>query len=212
MRKKYELTDRGKIIIVVVIALIMILLALTIFNVGAWSDPVPPNDGQAHSDLPEADPPEDESSGISDEPLPDSSGLNPDDPDENGDIEQGSADQSGGHENEDPIFGPLSINLAEGTMSFLFSPSLQEVLDPETALVLSEFLTSPLNTNDAHILVEMPLLPEDDVSVIISAVSDAFAQHGVTQSGLAYITHPTTDTDATSYVIALSFIIDASWK
>jgi len=228
----YELTERGKIIIAVILVLLLLVLPSTILVVLAWDNTPPPTSDPPHTSEPD---PDNDSSVISDRPLPDGSGFNPDDssvdtpadtppdnsvdtPDDNSidtpsddDSESGSFDPLPEQLDEVPEYGPVSINNAEGTMLFIFAPGLQDALDDMTVSMLGEFITSPKNTVDAVILIEIPLLSEENTTILISAIADAFAKHGVTQSELAYVVYQS-DKDETTYEVTLSFYDDPNRK
>ena len=210
----YELTERGKIIIAVILVLLLLVLPSTILVVLAWDNTPPPVNDPPQTSEPEPDPDSD-SSVISDRPLPDGSGFNPDDTTLNENGESGSFDPApelpGDVPVYMPVYGPVSIDRNEGTMLFLFAPGIQDTLDDKTVSMLGEFVTSPKNTIDTVILIEIPLLPEEDTNTLISAIAEAFAKHGVSQSELAYIVYQT-DTDEDAYVVTLSFYDDPSRK
>ena len=243
--KAYELTERGKIIICVVLVLLIFIIPATVFAVRAWSSPPPPPAEPPASSIPEPD-----DSVISDGPLPDGSGFDPLEPSEPDEGEQGSFDpvqeppddpsqetgEGSGQELEDdpaqepdddqpeepddpgdppqepgqeqpgqpPEVGPVDINRSEGTMSFTFAPGLQDALDTDSAAMLSTFLSSPKNTKDAEITVEIPQLSSDDRSTLISAIVDAFASHGVSRDTLTFKTYQASSDDG-SYEVRMGF-------
>jgi len=231
------LTERGKIIICVVLVLLIFIIPATVFAVRAWSSPAPPPAEPPSSSVPEPD-----DSVISDGPLPDGSGFDPHEPSEPDEGEQGSFDpvqeppddpsqepaegsgqepgeepgEDPAHEPDDdqpedpddppqepgqeqpeqsPEVGPVDINRSEGTMSFTFAPGLQDALDADSAAMLSSFLSSPKNTKDAEIIVEIPQLSIYDRTALISAVTNAFASHGVTKDTLTFKTYQASPND-----------------
>jgi len=199
--KKYELTERGKIIICVILVLLIFILPATIFAVKAWSNAPPPEDP------PRSSAPEPEDTVVSDRPLPDGSGFNPLDPAENENGEQGSFDPPVNDAIGEPEFGPLNLDLAGGTMQFRFSPELQDSLDDDTISMLGEFIKSPMNTDRTQIVVEMPQLSEDNTSLLITAITEAFAMHGVRQEALAYVALQTNpDEDERSFEVKVAFL------
>lgn len=206
----YELTERGKIIIAVILVLLLLVLPSTILVVMSWDTSPPPADDPSHSIVPEPDPPDD-SPVISDRPLPDGSGFNPDDPPEIDDNEDDPADTPEEQPYDLPEFGPISINRTDGTMLFLFAPELQDALDPETAALLGELIASPKKTDDAQIVIEIPLLSDEDTTKLISAIADAFAEHGITQRELAYIVYQS-ETEDRSHEVRLSIVDDTTRK
>jgi hypothetical protein len=201
----YELTERGKIIIAIVLVLLLLVLPSTILAVRAWNtSPPPPVDDPSHTTDPE---PGDDLPEISNGPLPDGSGLNPLDPPEQEPPQAGNEE----HDYDPPEFGPIDLNLPDGTMLFLFSPEVQEVLDSETISMLSEFVTSPKNTADAQIIAEIPALPEEEASMLIAAINDAFALYGVSHEDLSYVVYQSNE-DERSHEVKLSFVLAANRK
>jgi len=100
--------------------------------------------------------------------------------------------------------GAASINRSAGTMTFRFSPSSQDSLDDDTVAMISDFLDSPRNTANSQITVSIPQLSETETAKIISAVTDAFAEHGVAQRSLAFTIYRLNSSN-NSYEIRLSF-------
>jgi len=209
----YELTERGKIVIAIILVLIFLVLPSTILAVRAWSGPPPPPDDSPGTAEPLPDPPDDESPDIS-EPLPNGSGFNPHDPPDEESHEEGNG--NGASDDYDPPcelpeFGPVSLNITEGTMIFAFSPDLQDSLDDDTFLMLEKFLKSPRNLPDAQILVEMPSLSNDDTTILISAINDAFLDHGISLQDLVYL-KTQEEPDERFFEVKLSFYIPPSQK
>jgi len=206
----YELTERGKIIIAVVLALLVFVIPSTVLVVLAWDRPPPLPD-----DLPiTAEPipiPAEDAPKNSDRPLPDGSGFNPNDNPEEDNNQQDPADPLKDHPCELPVYEPASVDLSEGTMVFLYWPNQQKTLDDDILLMIGEFLTSPKNTDTSLILAEIPLLSEDDTTTLISAIADAFADYDVTQRKLAYAVYQS-ETDEPFFEVTLSFIPDMNLK
>jgi len=159
---------------------------------------------------------------ISNGPLPEGSGLDPtDDPedDENGDSgdkpengEQGSFDPPDEPPEDPPdepveelpVIGPISLDRAEGTMAFNFSPTTQDSLDEATVSMLSDFITSPRNTRNSQIVVEVPRAFEADSPVVLEAISKALAPHGVKEDDIIMTTYRT-QANERSFEVRLSF-------
>jgi len=226
--KSYELTERGKIIIAVVLVILLLVLPSTILAIKAWAGTVPPPDdppvtAEPLPATPNDDPPENS------EPLPNGSGSSPHEPEDDptdapaDDEADGPTDDSAGqpmdHDppqsddgeagSSDPTdeqqeFGPVSLDISRGTMVFIFSPDLQDTLDPETTAMLGEFITSPKNKTDTQILVEMPSLSQEDTTTVISAVTNAFTRYDVTRKDLVFITLQT-EVKEGSFEVMLSF-------
>lgn len=219
--KDYELTERGKLLICILLLILIIIIPGVIVYFGDWGgSPIHLDDPpQTVVILPN---PQDDPE-ISDRPLPDGSGLNPLDPPEqelpqngNGDVgngngEQGSFDPPQEEPHEEPKFGPVSINQAEGTMLFRFSLELQDSLDEDTIEMLGEFIASPRNTASAKILVEMPRMSVDDTTSVVSAVIEAFAIHGVARRTLIFNTLQL-GADDNIIEIVLSFTLNVNQK
>jgi len=190
--RSYKLTDFGKTLIVVLLMVLLFVISVFALTIGSCSRVSPPTD-----DLPQSSPspqngyeitptppitPNPSPGNVTPSPAPDSLETakppSTPDPDRNGDD---------GNGNDIRETGPVGLNIAEGTMSFLFSPQKQDSLDDDTASMLSEFLSSPKNTKDALIQVEMPGLDDDTISVLLSAVTTAFSSYGVPLSDIVYI-------------------------
>ena len=239
--KGYEFTERGKIAIAVIIAILMITLAVILAV--RFLNGTPPLDNQPQaSESGTADSPTD----ISNTPLPDGSGVDSNDPtNENG--EHGSFDpqeelsedpeeptldsspepaDSAQEPSEEPpedeqtqenppgrqpATGSASINRSLGTMSFSFSPSGQDSLDSDTVAMLEDFIASPRNTASSQIVIEIPQLSGNETSTIKSVVIDAFAKQGVAQSSLEFITYRSSSTDG-SHDVRLSFSYPSNRK
>ena len=212
----YEITDRGKIIVAVVLVIVIlttaVLLAVRTWN-GSNGTPVSP---------PIAADPDPDDDNINNGPLPNGSGSNPPDDTGNEGGEQGASNPPDGTDDDppddtiddpvdDPVelppeVGPVSINRAEGTMSFMFAPSAQSALDSNSKTMLSEFMLSPKNTSSSQIVVEMPHLSESEVTTLIRAITGAFSEHGVAQRDITFLVYqPTSDTDSGAFEIRLSF-------
>ena len=211
----YELTDRGKVVIAVILVILIFVIPATILAVRAWASSTPPPEDPRQTaepiPLPADAPPE-----ISNGPLPNGSGFNPLDP-SNQDPSQDINDETDLPDPpqdpplSEPEHRPAELNLAEGTMLFIFAPDEQDTLDDQVASMLGEFLTSPHNTLKAKIAVEMPNISEEDTSALISALSDAFAQHGVTQEKLVYAKNQTEPVER-FFEVKLSYYLDPNEK
>ena len=206
----YELTERGKIIIAVILALLVFVIPSTILVVLAWDRPPPPPDDPPVTAEPLPIPANDVPTN-SDRPLPEGSGFSPDDNPENDINKQDSPDPMEDFPCDLPVYEPASVDLSEGTMVFLYWPDLQKPLDDEILLMFGEFLTSPKNTDTSVILAEIPLISDDETSALIAAITDAFAGHGVPLRKMAFAVYQS-DTDEPFYKVTLSFIEDMNLK
>lgn len=212
--KKYELTDLGKIIIAVVLVFLLLLLpsALLVFKTMAAQPP--PSTDKQESEASGALPPnitEPTPSEIKDSPPPHGGGLVPEDatpaqsPGSSPGTSQGEPSgapqqtPNGTHEGPppDPADGYLrgSVDPLEGTLSFLFSPGIQSDVGPEISAMIGEFLSSPRNTLNSVILVEMPTLSHQHADVFIDAIVEAFKAQDVGEQRLAFSMLPAEPSD-----------------
>ena len=194
----YELTERGKIVIAVVLVLLLLVLpsAILAYKAMAGQPSQPPEDQEAaasvdslpaFTDSPQA--------AINESPPPDGGGFN-----------QPYVPRPNGQESARPAGSEQShVDLIEGRLSFSFSPNGQNSLDAETSTMLDEFLTSPKNTPNSLIAVETPQLSYEYSSKLVSVVVDAFSERGVSEQRIAYITDPTVPL-AETFEVNLSFI------
>jgi len=208
--QNYELTERGKIIIAVIIAVLLLVLSVAILAV--WNSSPPAEDPpQAYAPEPEPE----ESPTISDRPLPDGSGLDPLEPEGDVDDEPGVSEPPEETQPETPAepleIGPISLDRQEGVMYFAFSPELQDSLDDDTVAMLGEFISSPKNTGNIQIAIEMPNLPDDERATLVKALSDALAQHSNKQYDFVYITYRSGAENRT-FEVRLSFLTVSNRK
>ena len=228
----YEFTERGKVIIVVlVISLLIIPAAVIAFRV--WSDSQTPDDPGDHISQPTPGNPgsDEQEPDVTESPPPEDNGQDPVEPPGEGNGEQGSfdppvdppddtddlddPDDTGEEvppvEPDTPEIGPIGINLNAGTMEFMFAPELQDALDDDTFVMFGDFITSPRNTRNSIILVEMPSLSTTENAAITSAITSAFSQYGIPRRDLSFETYQS-DTAGNSFAIMLTFIETSSPK
>ena len=185
----YELTERGKIIVAILLVLLLLLVPSAILALKAMAQPAAPpanqDSGYSETLLPEILPP------AADSPPPNGGGFNPTyvlPSNNNVALNEGEEALPGVQPTDQPAApGQPIVDPSGGTLSFFFAPELQNTLDAETLSMLGVFMDSPKNSQDTLIAVEMPRLPEDDQNKLISAVVSAFAAHGVGEQRLAYI-------------------------
>jgi len=218
--QKYELTERGKIAIAVVLVILLLSLAV-VLAIRAWNGSSPFENNGFYTVDPD---PDDQS--ISDGPGQngdgDSSGT--DDPsgdgntgekapdDDPGDDPDGTSDGSSGNISGNPSeTEPVSFNQTAGTLSFSFSPGTQDSLDENVIAKIGDFIASPKNTSGAKIQIEIPQLSSAETTVIKNAVAEAFSGQGVALDNLAWITYRAT-TSSSFYSIKFSFIQTSSSK
>ena len=204
----YDLTERGKIIIAVILVTLIFVIPALVLAVNAWN-----NTPETPEDPPQTETPEDPQSGISNGPLPDGSGFTPVETPKPENGEQGSFDPPLDPPEEMPVpeFGPVGIDQSAGTMSFMYAPDMQESLDGDTISMMGEFVSSPKNTAESQIIVELPDLSDDETSVLINAIADAFAQHDVVRDVLSYVVSPA-DSNERIFEVNLSFTQSTTMK
>jgi len=200
------LTDRGKILLAILLVALIFVLPAVILAINAWSGGASPPDNPSHSVDPQESPP-----GISNGSLPEGSDFTPQDPPESGNGEQGSFDPPIDPVVDPPKYGPINLNLSAGTMLFLFSPELQDAIDEDTVTMIGDFLKSPRNTSNARIAVEMPQIPDDDMTNLISAITSAFSEHDIPLEKLAFAAFQTTSVEE-SFEVKLLFFVDSYQK
>jgi len=203
----YELTERGKIVVTVVVVVLVFLIPATVLMLTAManqSSSLYVNQDSGASNIPPTSYIEQTPST---RPPPNGGGLNPIDTPMhdggNGSIEVPLSD--GCFVDDPPEFGPTGGNPSEGTLSFMFSPNLQNSLDPSTKNMMYELVNSAKNTEENVIAVELPQLSDEDVEKTMSAISSAFADLGIPSQRLAYITDQSELTE-NAFEVHLSFI------
>ena len=184
----YELTERGKIIIAVVLVLLLFVLPAVFLAFRAWSRPAEPPDG-LDSDASGGKPPtvvETIPPQISESPPPTGGGFSPPDISMPGNGEAGAKEptQPPGPEPEPE---QPSVDPSEGTLSIFFSPGIQDALAAEMSPMLKTFLNSPKNTPDSLIMVELPLLSSEDKEKTIGVIVSAFTLLGVPAQRLQFV-------------------------
>jgi len=102
------------------------------------------------------------------------------------------------------LAGPVAFDFENGTMTFLFTPNQQDVIDNNTDIKLGELLTSPKNTNDAKIAVEIPQLPDAETAILTTAILNVFNKHGVPLSEIVFFVYEP-EPDIKTYEINISF-------
>jgi len=210
----YELTERGKIVIALILVLLLLLVPAAILAYKTMENvPSHPN-GNNDSGASAAVPPpfiESSSPGNIDSPPPSGGGFsNPPDvlspgissPDVS--FPGGNGSPGGQNSAAPPQSGQVSVNPSEGTLSFSFSQTGQNALDSETISALDAFLSSPKNTQDAIIVVEIPALSDTGAEKLTNAVVSAFVMKGLKEQRLAFVTTPV-KTDAESFEVNLYY-------
>jgi len=240
----YEFTERGKVIIIVLIIAILVIPASVIaFRVWSSSSSSDDNSHQVSQQTPDGSQHNEQEPVVTESPPPGDTGFDPVDPPGGGDNEHGSFDppveppeepdepddpddpgdpddtdtpgDPGGEEQppepDMPEIGPISIDRSAGTMHFMFAPELQESLDADTITMLGDFITSPRNTRDSKILIEIPVLPAAQTTALTLAIADAFSQYGISQRSLTFEAYQA-DLTNSSFEIIMYFIQTSSPK
>ena len=181
--RAFELTERGKILVAVVLVLLFLVLTAGILVFMAMASPStdqPISDQSPQESLPSPD--DTASSPIAIPPPPDDDGLDPPvvTPPDNG----------GSHTPRPNGVGPPVVDSTEGTLSFFFSTEFQSGLDQEIMSMLDIFLGSPENTHDKMIAIETPKLSEEDTGTFITVITDALGELGIEAQHLAHIVDP----------------------
>ena len=140
--QRYVLTERGKLLIAMIIVLFLVLPPLILVIRSSQADKTP-----------DADQPKS---------TPDLTQYLPT-PDINKPVSSDSSSDS-----------LITMDLNEGIMTFLFSPELQNTLDEKTSSAVGRLLTSPKNTNEAKLAVEIPQLPDEETAILTSAIINTF--------------------------------------
>ena len=207
--RSYELTERGKIVIAVIIVLFLIALSavLMVKAIANQSSAPPDNQDPSASWTPPPSPVETQPV-VTDSPPPNGGGFNPPDtpsPTDDGGGGESAPPGNGRDPTKPPVFGPTGGNPSEGTLSFLFSPDFQEELDDETASLLDALLKSPENTLNSTIAVETLILSENYAEMLMTAVTGAFAAYGVPRHRIAHVLRLSATEDET-FEVDLYFI------
>ena len=190
----YELTERGKIVIALVLVLLLLLVPSAILALKAMAiqssqeteNIDTESSRESQPTLVEPSAPE-----IADESPPEGGGFNPPDifPPDNSSL-------SGEPESVKPhVSVQDSGGFTVGTLTFMYSPGLQDTFDAEILSALIDFLRSPGITPDCLIAIETPLLSGEDAERFISVVISAFAANGVREHQLDFIALPLADSD-----------------
>ena len=225
----YEITERGKIIIAVLIVLLVLVIPSVIISINAWvgnssQDDTPGTVQATPQPEPALDPSETQPGEIT-RPQPPGGGQDPtgetdgetsedenaiEIPGEEGNGAGSSADASDSSDSSDssqespPEQGLVGLNIAAGTMAFIFFPGLQDTLDYETAAAIVDFLASPRNTANSRIIVEIPLLTDSDRLNVVNAVTNELTRHGVSRNDIIFFTTGEA-ADEESFEVSLSY-------
>ena len=230
---QYELTERGKILVAIVLVLLLLLVPSVILLCGAMENQPPTPSGTHGSEASQSPPPsfaEISPPIISNSPPPTGGGFSPPDvtttngtvfiqpdvtptyypPDVTPTfIPPNELPTDGGSVIQEtpkpPDYGPTGGNPSRGTLTFLFSPDKQNTLDAETLSMVDTFIKSPSNTRSSLIRVETPKLSAEDTEKLASAVTKAFTDQGVPESRISYSVNQN-EVEEDSFEVNLSYI------
>ena len=182
----YELTERGKIVIVVIIAAILLLSAVIVKGAfaGSPAEPDASGPGNVEPNGTPSDPNVPPAIGVLPPPVddePEESTVPPSDGSEPG---ESPTPDSAEPDDPQPSGEDAEAAQSEGSLSFRFSPTLQTSLDAETASMVVDFLRAPDYSPDCLIVVSMPSLSNEDSERLMSAVVSALAPHGISETRL----------------------------
>ena len=190
--QRYVLTERGKFLVAILVIVFFLLLPATIIAIWALTreaetTDLPPNTNGIYQNG---------TASFSPEPTPE------DNPEPSPALSNDDNNESTSH---DPSSDDLiAFDLEAGTMTFLFTPNQQDTLDSNIDTKLGELLTSPKNTNDAKIAVEIPQLPDTETAILTTAIINAFNRHEVPLSDIIFFVYQP-DPNAQTFEINISF-------
>jgi len=204
----YELTDRGKIALTLVLVVLLLILPSIVFTycalTGQAEDAANDPDAKTSAVSPSTTPIPD----TTESPPPQGGGFNPpviSPPGGNGDQDgQGSTDGQGAE--RPPGYGQSVVDPVEGTLSFLFFPEMGDTLDDETSSMLDEFLSFPKNTSDSIVAVETPRLSSVVSAKFVKVIVGALGSRGIEENRIAYITNSGVPLDDGSFTVSFSYI------
>jgi len=185
--KGYEITKRG-LAIVIILIIALIALPVSVISVRALSGP--PGDDTPVIQVPSPEPGDEPGSESGNgpggepgeeptpEPTPEAT------PEPTPEPTPEATPEPTPEPDDEPEPGPVDINVDAGTMSFMFSPELQDSIDTETVSMMRDFLRSPENTSRSIIVARIPNVDGENTNIIVEAIIHAFAQYGVSQNRL----------------------------
>lgn len=181
----YELTDRGKILIAIVVAVIFLLVPAGILVFSALAEQPLDESGPGVSGAPTASVDEAAPSQPLITPPPSGGDFNPPGV-QPPDVVASPSDPGG---SEEPADTGLVIggDPSGGTLSLTFSPGIQETLDSEALASIDLFLSNPGNSDKNRIVVELPRVPGHEEDAAMTAIVSALVERGVSEQRLAFI-------------------------
>ena len=203
--QQYHLTERGKSSVAIILTILLIVMPSVIFVIWTLVRADTPDSAangsynvlENGSSAASSGQPSDASSDGAEASSGNGSGDNGSG--ENSDIDSNTSDPS-------PDISP-AFDLEAGTMTFVFTPGEQTYLDEDTVSSIGRLLTSPKNTINSIVYVEIPQLQDDYMVILTSAISGAFQEHSVPLSDILFFVY-SPDPDAESFNINISFYND----
>ena len=189
--QRYVLTERGKLLIAMLIMLVLFLTSLTLVIWLFTRDSAPENTFNGSSDIPQNN-----ISFSSSEPSPD--------------IPYDSPQVSSSGETSEPLSpdsslaGPIAFDFDAGLLTFLFTPDSQTAVDEDSVSKIGELLKSPKNERGAKIAVEIPQLSDDDTALITAAIIDAFEVYNIPLSSVVFFVYQP-EPNLKTFAISISF-------
>jgi len=190
--QKYALTERGRLLIAMIIMFILILPSLIIvfwlFTQNSSS-----NESNHSSNAVSQNNIDTTDSESAHDTAPDSSQA------------ATHGDNDGSLSKDQSLSGLRAFDIDAGVIKFLFTPDSQTALDDDTTSTIGQLLASPKITNDSKVTVEIPQLSDDKMAIITTAIIDAFNSLNVPLSEIVFFVYEP-DPDIETYEIRMSII------
>jgi len=174
--QRYSLTERGKLLVAMLVVLFIVLPSIIIIIL------ITTRDTTRDITPPISEPP--------------------------GDVQQSSVEAGGTDSDledlDSSLTGPVEYDIEAGTLTFLYTPDQQTSIDSETNSLIGQLLTSPKNTDESKIAVEIPQLPDEETSKLTTVILNAFITHNVSVNDIVFFVYPP-QSGAKTYEINVSF-------
>ena len=197
--RNFELTERGKIVLAVIIVIPILILSIILAILAFSGDPPNPSSPDAKNEGLTQDqieilieppdnggfpPPDDEDEFASQQP-PDIA-VDPSDND--------APDEADDNNNEDTDLpddiGSPTVNLTAGTFTFYFSINHQSAPDRESLILLDMFLSSSKNKPDSIIAIITPRLSADDNTAFMTIMTSVLGERNIPSDRIMQIIDP----------------------
>jgi len=189
--KRYAITDRGKLILVMFAVLFIALPSIIIVAWIVTRDTTPKEQDNGLNTAIQ-----------NDVDLEDSEET----PDTTSDFTQTPPDSYDGEsEPRDPSTGdPEDLESNDGVLSFMYTPGLQTALDSDTFTNIGNFIFSPYYTEGKKVVIEMPRLPHDDGEILTAELIEVFVLHFVPLSDIVFFLYEP-DPNAQEFEVTITF-------